>query len=169
MKKSVFDKNKHIPRFLVPKVKKRHAAALYGASERWRLFAEGCLRNRYFHERIFQRGPKCLGCDKKFNREEAKIQSKIEKHHNCYMRECIGSLLPDGHYDIYRDVSGDESDEVPDCRRCEIDNPEYFEGCLKRIFPVHGECHGDIHEIEQWRNRKLKKTLMAEFHAARDV
>lgn len=116
MKQSVFDKNKCIPRYLVPKVKKRHAAALHGDADWWRLFAEGCLRNRYFHERIFKRGPKCLACDRAFNKEEAKVQSKIEKHHNCYLRECIGNLLPAGDDDIYRDAAEGEFDQVPDCQ-----------------------------------------------------
>ena len=51
--------------------------------------------------------------------------------------------------DIYRPVKNNEFPHVPDCRQCKADNPEYYEGCIKKIFPVHHQCHKDIHEVEK--------------------
>ena len=131
----------------------RHVAKIFGDDVRWRRFAEGCLRNRYFHEEVFLRGPKCLPCGRHFNKKDAAVTSKIEKHHADYLRLCIGSPLPPDHDDIYRPAVKGEFDEVPDCRRCREENYEYFEGCLKRIYPVHASCHGRIHEKD---SKKLK-------------
>ena len=151
MNKRDLEKLKKIPRYLVPFIKKgrvpgmrkKHARQVYDADvDRWRLYAEGCLRNRYFHEEVFLREPKCLPCDRKFSKSEGKVTSKIEKHHADYLRICTGALLPDDHDDIYRPAVKGEIDQVPDCRRCHAENYEYFEGCLKRIYPVHGACHG---------------------------
>jgi len=167
MKKGVFDKHKRVPRYLVPTIKKIHATEIYAtAQQQWKLFAEGCLRNRYFHEQVLKRGPKCLACKRKFNHANATTQSKIEKHHNSYTRLCLGPLLPAGHEDIYRKASKGEFQDVPNCRQCRKDNPEYFEGCLKIVFPVHGECHGDIHELERYYRKKRRKQLLADFRAA---
>jgi len=165
--KSLFDKQKRVPRYLAPKIKKRHAAVIYQAVEdQWRLFAEGCLRNRFFHERVFGRGSKCLACDRRFNRKDAAVHSKIQKHHRCYSRICTGQLLSENSEDIYRPAVEGEIDAVPDCRQCSIENPEYFAGCLKRIYPVHGECHEDIHELERYFVKKKKWKLLEHFNSA---
>lgn len=157
MKKGVFDENKQIPRYLVPQVKKRHALEIFAAVEApWRLFAGGCLRNSYFHDQVLTRGPKCLACKRRFNHADAATQSKIEKRHNSYTRLCIGPLLPAVADDIYREASKGKFAGVPDCRQCRKDNPDYFEGCLKKVLPVHGECHGDLHELERWRDKQLR-------------
>lgn len=103
MKKSVFEKKKHIPSFLVPKVRKRHVLPIYRMYETFsRLFAEGALRNRIFHDDVLKRGRKCLACDRHFNDDKTAVSSRIEKHHHCYLRLCIGNILPEESDDIYR-------------------------------------------------------------------
>ena len=126
---------------LVPKVRKHHAREIMiHEPDAWLAFAEGCLRNRYFHEQVLARGPKCLGCNRRFNRKVAKVRSRIEKHHESYIRLCIGSELPSSSNDILREVVEREFDRVPDCRRCHAENSEYFQGCLKLVFPMHAAC-----------------------------
>lgn len=167
MKKPKSKRKKFIPLFLVPKVRKRHVLPIFQEHETlWKLFAEGVLRNRFFHEEIMKRGPKCLACDRHFNGENAAVSSKIEKHHHCYLRLCIGKLLPPDSDDIYRPAKDGEFPLVPDCRRCKAENPEYYQGCIKKIFPVHGKCHEDIHELEKLLFTNLKKKLRADFLSA---
>jgi hypothetical protein len=151
------------PKF-VPKVKKRHAAKIMADEpDAWRAFSEGCLRNRYFHEQVLGRGAKCLSCNRRFNREEAKNPSKIDKHHESYIRLCIGGELPEKHDDVYREAKKGEFDRVPDCRQCHKDNPDYFHGCLKLIFPLHHACHGRVHERERWYLDTWKAKLLDDF------
>ena len=161
MKKSVFEKKKHIPLFLVPKVRKWHVLPIFKDHETaWKLFAEGALRNKVFHDDVMGRGKKCLACKRCFNHEDAGVSSRIEKHHHCYLRLCIGQILPEDSEDIYRTVKNGGFPHVPDCRQCKIDHHEYYEGCIKKIFPVHRQCHEDIHagrpvpnkrETQVWR------------------
>ncbi len=79
-----------------------------------------------------------LACKRQFNHEDSAVQSKIEKHHNSYTRLCIGPLLPADSDDIYRVAAKGEFTDVPDCRRCHEENPDYFAGRLKKVFRVHG-------------------------------
>ena len=126
-KSNLFPKSKRknfIPLFLVPKVRKRHVIPIFQAFEiPWKLFAEGALRNRFFHEEIMNRGPKCLACDRHFNGENAAVSSKIEKHHHCYLRFCIGKLLPPDSDDIYRQAKDSEFSLVPDLSLIHISEP----------------------------------------------
>lgn len=164
MKKSYFQLKKEIPLFLVPKVRKHHAFPLFRTQETaWKLFAEGLLRNRFFHEEILRRGNKCLACNRHFNNKKAATSSKIEKHHQCYLRLCIGKILPEDSDDIYRPIQSGEFQFVPDCRCCKTENPEYYQGCIKKIFPVHSKCHEDIHEVESYIFLNLKKKLLKSF------
>jgi hypothetical protein len=151
MKKSLFKMKKHIPLFLVPKIRKRHVPPIYKDHETaWKLFAEGALRNRVFHDDVIGRGKKCLACNRRFNNDKASVSSRIEKHHHCYLRLCIGSMLPEKSDDIYRPVKNHEFQYVPDCRQCKVNNPDYYEGCVKKIFPVHSRCHENIHKVEKY-------------------
>ncbi|MCB1977638.1 MAG: hypothetical protein KDE66_11620 [Nitrosomonas sp.] len=164
MKKSVFKKKKHIPLSLVPKVRKRHVLPIFKDHETaWKLFAEGALRNKVFHDDVMNRGKKCLACNRCFNHEDAAVSSRIEKHHQCYLRLCIGQILPEDSEDIYRLVKNGEFPHVPDCRQCKTENPEYYEGCIKKIFPVHSQCHEDIHEVERHLFIKLSEKLRDAF------
>ncbi len=164
MKKLFFKNKKYIPLFLVPKVRKRHVPPIYKDHEiPWKLFAEGALRNRLFHDDVMDRGKKCLACNRQFNNSKAAVSSKIDKHHHCYLRLCIGDILPEDSNDIYRLVKNNEFPHVPNCRQCKADNPEYYEGCIKKIFPVHHQCHEDIHEVEKYRFIKLGKKIWADF------
>ncbi len=164
MKKSIFEKKKHIPLFIVPKVRKRHVPPIYKDQETaWKLFAEGALRNKVFHDDVMKRGKKCLACNRRFNNDKAAVSSKIEKHHHCYLRLCIGDILSEDSGDIYRPVKNGEFPHMPNCRQCKADNPEYYEGCIKKIFPVHSQCHEDIHEDEKYFFIKLGKKLLTDF------
>ncbi len=170
MKKSVFEKKKHIPPFLVPKLRKRHVPPIYHAHETpWRLFAEGALRNRIFHDDILNRGKKCLACDRRFNDNKAAVSSRIEKHHHCYLRQCIGNILPGKSDDIYRQAKNGEFAHVPDCRQCKADNPEYYKDCIKKIFPVHSKCHEDIHKVEKHLFTKLGKKIRTDFQSVTKI
>jgi hypothetical protein len=160
MKKTFFRKEKRIPLFLVPKVRKRHVLPIYKDHEtEWKLFAEGALRNKVFHDDVLSRGSKCLACGQKLITGKTKYPH-IEKHHHCYIRLCTGTILPDDSTDIYREAQNSEFPHVPDCRQCKATNSDYYEGCIKKIFPVHGKCHGHIHEVEKalfdWLGEKLK-------------
>ncbi len=167
MKKLFFKNKKHIPLFLVPKVRKRHVLRIYKDQETaWKLFAEGALRNKVFHDDVMGRGKKCLACNRHFNNDKAAISSRIEKHHQCYLRPCIGDTLPEDSSDIYRPVNNGEFPHVPDCRQCKADNPEYYEGCIKKIFPVHRQCHEHIHKVEKHLFAKLGKKLLSDFRTA---
>jgi hypothetical protein len=110
-----------------------------------------------------KRGVKMPACDRLFDGENAAVSSKIEKHHHCYLRLCIGNFLPSDSDDIYRTVKDGEFPLAPDCRRCKAENPEYYQGCIKKIFPVHGKCHEDIHELEKLLFTNIKKKLRADF------
>lgn len=150
MNKTFFQKKKRIPLFLVPKVRKRHVSPIYKDHETaWKLFAEGALRNKIFHDAVMSRGNKCLACSRSFITGKIKRFPHIEKHHHCYIRLCTSMILPDDSGDIYRETNNTEFPHVPDCRQCKADNPEYFEGCIKKIFPVHRSCHSHIHEMEK--------------------
>ncbi len=167
MKKSVPEKKKHIPLFLVPKVRKRHVFTIFKSQKiAWKLFAEGALRNKVFHDDVLNRGNKCLACGQPLINEKTK-HLHIEKHHHCYIRLCTGTILSDESNDIYREAKNSEFPHVPDCRRCKATNPDYYEGCIKKIFPVHSKCHGHIHEIEKILFDKLEKKLRCDFAQAR--
>jgi hypothetical protein len=67
---------KSIPRYLIPGCSKHNAPHLFkhhvapqcaSINDEWRLFAEGCLRNRYSRGRILKRGPKCMACSRKLH------------------------------------------------------------------------------------------------------
>ena len=166
MKKSISKKKNYIPSFLVPKMRKRHVLPLYSDHKiEWKLFAEGALRNKVFHDDVINRGNKCLACNRHFNHEHAAVSSKIDKHHHCYVRLCRGNILPEGSEDIYRPARNTEFPHVPNCRTCKTENPEYYEGCIKKIFPVHHQCHGRIHEVEKFRFNKLGKKLLSSFRS----
>lgn len=133
MNKSFFQKKKRIPLFLVPKMRKRHVPPIYKDHETaWKLFAEGALRNKIFHDAVINRGNKCLACSRSFITGKIKRFPHIEKHHHCYIRLCIGHILPEGSGDIYREAGNAEFPHVPDCRQCKANSPEYFEGCIKK-------------------------------------
>lgn len=140
----------YIANFLIPKIPKRWAYEVFKEREgEWRLYAEGCLRNRRFHEAIFERGSKCLVCDKPILGKDGKRVKQCDKHHNDYLRLCIGWPLDEGHNDEIRPIEGREFYQVPDCASCEEQDPEYFAGCVNKVFPVHRHCHGRIHEVEK--------------------
>lgn len=164
MRKIFPTKKKFIPKFLIPKVRKHHVHDIYIANEaEWKLFAEGALRNKIFHEDVINRGKMCLACDKSLKNKRTKTLFKIDKHHNCYMRLCIGNVLPENSKDIVRPQQNDEYSYVPDCRQCKSINPEYYEGCIKKIFPVHRQCHRRIHELEKILFKNLGKKLSSSF------
>ncbi len=166
MKKASKQK-KYIPSFLVPKMRKRHVPLIFrNHKTEWKLFAEGALRNKVFHDDVINRGNKCLACNRRFNHKKSVVSSKIDKHHHCYVRLCIGNILLDKSEDIYRTANNGEFPHVPDCRQCKTNNPEYYEGCIKKIFPVHHQCHGHIHEVEKFRFNKLGKKLLSGFRLA---
>ena len=155
---------KWIPGWLVPKIKKKHARQIFKDDlEPWLLFAEGCLRNRFFHDAVIDRGTKCLACERAFTKKDAKNRSKIEKHHTCYIRKCIGPLLPPDSDDITRPADPGQKDQVPDCRQCAIDNPEYFKGCVFKINPVHAACHEKIHKQERELSKQVKAKILNHF------
>lgn len=163
MNKSFFQKKKRIPLFLVPKVRKRHVLPIYKDHEtEWKLFAEGALRNRVFHDAVMHRGNKCLACRQSLITGKTKYPH-IEKHHHCYLRLCTGNILPDDSGDIYREAQKTEFPHVPDCRQCKANSPEYFEGCIKKIFPVHGKCHSHIHEVEKVLLDRLRAIFRNDF------
>lgn len=166
MKKTV-SKKKYIPHFLIPKIRKRHVLPIFKDHEtQWKLFAEGALRNKVFHDDVINRGKKCLACNRYFNHENSAIASKIDKHHHCYMRLCIGNTLSENSEDIYRQAKSHEFPYVPDCRTCKTDNPAYYAGCIKKIFPVHHQCHSHIHEREKFWFYSLNNKLLSGFRSA---
>lgn len=64
MNKTFFRKEKRVPLFLVPKVRKRHVPLIYKDHETaWELFVEGALRNKVFHDDVLNRGSKCRMCE----------------------------------------------------------------------------------------------------------
>ena len=132
MKKRDKPPPKSVPRYLIPGcgkkgapgLIKRHVARLCASiDDEWRLFSEGCLRNRYFRDQVLKRGPKCMACDRKLD-----DRSRIEQHHNDYLWSCIGDILPDGSEDLHRKPRAEEFPSVPDCRACHAANPKHFEG-----------------------------------------
>ena len=160
-------KLKSIPRFLIPGrgkkdapgMIKRHVAMICASiDDQWRMFAEGCLRNRYFRDEALKRHPKCKACNKGFD-----ASSRIEQHHNDYLWTCIGSPLPEDSPDIHRKARPHEFPEVPNCRQCHKDNPEHFAACQSRIFPVHAACHELIHDKERYFRSRDKEELLQAF------
>lgn len=166
MRKILSTKKKLIPKFLIPKVRKHHVHDIYIANEaEWKLFAEGALRNKVFHEDVINRGNMCLSCDKSLSVKRTKTLFKIDKHHHCYMRLCIGNVLPENSKDIVRAHQNGEYSYVPDCRQCKSINPEYYEGCIKKIFPVHHVCHKHTHELEKILFKNLGNKLLFSFRS----
>lgn len=162
--------HKPVPRYLipgcgkngVPGLIKRHVAMICAPiDDRWRLFAEGCLRNGYFRDQVLKRGPKCLACSRKLD-----DRSRIEQHHNDYLWTCIGPLLLENSEDVHRKPVADEYPQIPDCRQCHIDNPGHFAECRKRIYAVHAKCHERIHENERYFRGKARDDLKEQFREA---
>lgn len=92
MNKTFFRKEKRIPLFLVPKVRKRYVPSIYkDHGTAWKLFAEGALRNKVFHDDVLNRGSRCLACGQPLNSGKTKYPH-IEKHHHCYIRLCVGTI-----------------------------------------------------------------------------
>ncbi|MEO1661089.1 MAG: hypothetical protein AAFR51_08885 [Pseudomonadota bacterium] len=158
---------KKVPRYLIPghgkfgrpgMIKRHVAHVCEPIDHHWRLFAEGCLRNRFFRELILKRKPKCKACNRSFD-----DRSRIEQHHNDYLWACTGEVLPDDSPDIHRAPVAQEYTQVPDCRRCFKENPEQFRGCQERIFPVHAACHERIHDKERYFRSKAKQELLDSF------
>jgi hypothetical protein len=167
MQKSESEKNRHIPFFLIPKIRKRHVPPVFRNHEpQWQLFAEGALRNKVFHDDVMNLGKTCLACNRHFNHEHATTSSKIDKHHHCYIRLCTGNVLPEDSEDIYRPAKKEEYSLVPDCRQCKASNPEYYAGCIRKVFPVHHQCHKHIHEREKFVFDTMNKKLLSSFHSA---
>ena len=167
MSKAELKRLSTIPRFLIPGrgkrnapgMIKRHVARLcFPINDEWRLFSEGCLRNRFFRELVLKRKPKCKACNRSFD-----DRSRIEQHHNDYLWACTGEILPDDSPDIHRAPMPQEYPKVPDCRRCFKENPEQFRGCQERIFPVHAACHERIHDKERYFRNKAKQELLDSF------
>ncbi len=170
MKKGHTKTLESVPRYLipgcgksgVPGLIKRHVAMICASiDDQWRLFSEGCLRNRYFRNQVLKRGPKCMACTRKLDE-----RSRIEQHHNDYLWTCIGSLLPEDSADINRRPTADEYPQTPDCRQCHSDNPEHFEECRKRIYTVHASCHERIHEKERYFRGIARENLKSQFRNA---
>ena len=163
--KKIFSKKKtSVPGLLVPKVRKHQASMLYTNYEtEWRVFAEGSLRNKVFHDDVLNRGDKCLVCGKTLNTANSKKIAHVDKHHHCYMRLCTGNLLPDNSDDIFRKARKADFLRVPDCRQCKLTNPNYYSGCIKKIFPVHRKCHRKIHKVEKALFDRLSKKLKKDF------
>ena len=160
-------RKKHIPFFLIPEIRKRHVSPIFKNQEtEWRLFAEGALRNTVFHDDVMKRGKTCLACNRHFNHEYAVVYSRIDKHHHCYVRLCVGNILPGGSEDIYKPAMKSEDSLVSDCRQCKAINPEYYAGCIKKIFPVHHQCHKHIHEQEKCVFNNLSNKLLSGFRSA---
>lgn len=165
--KKTLKRKQHIPLFLIPKIRKRHVPSIFNNHEtEWKLFAEGALRNKVFHDDVIHRGNTCLACNRHFIHEHAAVSSKIDKHHRCYVRLCIGNILPEGSDDIYRPAQKGKFSPVPDCRQCKASNPAYYAGCIKKIFPVHHHCHEQIHEREKFWFNMLSKKLLSDFRSA---
>lgn len=118
---------------------------------------------KIFHDDVLGREQKCLAYNRRFNNDKAAVSSRNEKHHHYYLRLCIGDILPDDSNDIYRLVKSDEFPYVPNCHQCKVDNPDYYEGCIKKIFPVHSQCHKDVHEVEKYLFTRVGKKLLADF------
>jgi len=161
---------KPVPRYLIPGcgkfgipglIKRYSAELCANIDDQWRLFAEGCLRNRYFRDQVLARGPKCMACARKLD-----ARSRIEQHHNDYLWCCIGTRLPEDSPDVHRAARENEHPHIPDCRQCHSDNPEHFAECRKRIYAVHATCHERIHENERVYRAKARENLMSRFNDA---
>ncbi len=163
----------------VPKVRKQKARDLYekqGLLNEWLLFSEGLLRNRFMREQILKRMDKtCDWCIRKFNKEDAKIQSRIEVHHREYMQHCTFlKTLPTSDKDIWRSIGeGEECIEVPDCRSCYLryvrQGDKRFWRCFDLLKPLHAECHKAVHAKEQEGHTRVKRLgFQKAFHAGAD-
>lgn len=152
----------------VPKVSKAKARQIYankGLLDEWLLFAEGMLRNGFVREQLLSRmGGMCDWCLRKFNREDASIQSRIESHHREYMHVCTyKKILLDGDKDIRRKPIDGESLFVPDCRSCYkryvSHDDRSFWNCFNLIKPVHAACHEKIHDREMINKERSNKRI----------
>jgi len=161
---------KKIPLYLIPGrgkrgtpgLIKRHVAQLcFAINDEWRLFSEGCLRNRYFRGQVLKRSTKCRACERKLD-----TNSRIEQHHNDYLWSCIGSLLPENSDDVHRKPRAEEFPDIPDCRQCHIDNPDHFQECVKRINGIHAACHERVHSKERYFRDKSRENLIEQFNVA---
>lgn len=158
---------KKIPSWLIPGcgksgapgMIKRHVAPLcLPINHEWRLFSEGCLRNRFFRSEVLKSTQNCPACSRKHNQ-----RSRIEQHHNDYLWSCIGPLLPPDSDDVHRKPTADEYPDIPDCRACKVNNPAHFAQCLKRIHPVHANCHERIHAKERYFRKRDSQNLLDQF------
>lgn len=156
-----------IPHYLIPgrgkfgrpgMIKRHVAHVCQPIDHHWRLFAEGCLRNRFFREMVLKHKPKCKACNRKLD-----DRSRIEQHHNDYLWACTGSILPSDSPDIHRAPQGNEYEHVPDCRKCFAENPDQFWSCQNRIWPVHAACHERIHDKERFFRDRARKKLIRSF------
>ncbi|MEM6898670.1 MAG: hypothetical protein AAF583_02705 [Pseudomonadota bacterium] len=158
-----------IPHYLIPGLGKfgrpgmikRHVAHVCEPIDHhWRLFAEGCLRNKFFRNMVLKQKPKCKACHRKLD-----SRSRIEMHHLDYLWACDGEILPEDSPDIHRAPYENEYKQVPNCRKCFADNPNQFWGCQNRISPVHAACHERIHDKEHYFRMRARKKLIQNFDA----
>lgn len=158
----------------IPKVRKSKAKRLYsdkGLLHEWLLFAEGLLRNQFFYEKVLSRmDSTCDWCIRKFNREDASIQSRVELHHREYMHSCTYKVvLSEDHKDIRRSPVDGEYSSVPDCRSCYLrycsNGDRSFWNCFNLIKPLHAACHEHLHNLEFIRRGNSPTTIQDTFRS----
>ena len=131
----------------------------------WRLFAEGALRNKVFHDDVIRIAAKPVWLATGIS-----IMTTPPFHPeliNTIIAMCgcvLAILLPEGSSDdICRPAQKGEYSPVPDCRQCKTSNPAYYAGCIKKIFPVHHHCHAQIHEREKFWFNTLQQKIVVRF------
>jgi hypothetical protein len=97
----------------------------------WKLFARRMQKNPFMREYKISKIDRCAKCGKRLKKFQL---HHVDYDHYCQFNEPI--KLPDP-----TEKRPNRYVLVPDCESCKNSSPDVFEGCARRVVPVHGYCN----------------------------
>lgn len=112
---------RNILKDVIPPILGRNIKKKYGEDPQWILYGEKLCRNKFMRDQLLEREKYiCPVCGKKI------LKSKAVIHHRNYDNICKYNK---------------SEKNIPCCKECSINNPEYFNECEKGIICVHPYCN----------------------------
>ena len=129
-----------IPQYLIPAVRKQDIRSKHEHDlESWKRFASRIQKNPVIKSFVFSRDKYCQACGKSFG--EGK-RTPFHVHHIDYDHAC-------GFDKTVAVLSDVRVHHLPDCGRCQIEQPSSFEGCVSRLSAVHPICNMKIEKMAE--------------------
>lgn len=119
--------------FYTAKNLKKGEGVKHNYSLEWRLFAHRITKNPFFRNfKIITQNKDCPIC-------KTELKGKICLHHIDYNHICQrGENILLGK-------------NMPNCKECFTDNPDFFISCSLRTVLVHNSCHGKLHNDSKFK------------------